>query len=281
MDFNLNEEVKSIMSKAAASINVNQFKTAVDAANKHSNALKDISFPNVTEILANYQQVQLGGIQKAVESIQKEAARSFPNQAKAIDKIYDNGWSVGYSNEIIRKVFSEPEFFWEMRDDDVNNFFINTFSDRHTLKNELYNTSEILDNYGDLLKIMGTILERQESSECWKVFYPQLFAILDRMMVYQVQGYSLSNSEITRRKDVRNFQKNVMKKDNTNDILNYIYVRTLNEIVKYWERSDFEKENVSYSRHSVQHGRYDPSNYTFNQFIKLVLSISALSLFNE
>lgn len=281
LDFNLNEEVKSAMSKVAASINFEQMQPLVNAANLYKSLFEDLTFPNVVETLTAQQQVQINELQRVVKSIQKEVAKNFPNQAKAIDKIYDNGWSIGYSDGILRRVLSEPHFFIEMSKSEVDGYFLNTFSNEHTLKHELYNDAELLDEYGISLRIMGDVLETQGISECWRVLFPQLFAILDRMVVYQSQNSSLKNGEITRFTEVESFSKDIMKKDNSSDIFNYIYVRTLNKILRYWKGTNFSKPKVKYSRHSVQHGRYNPNNYTFAQFISLVLTVSALSLFNE
>lgn len=281
LDFNLNEEVKSAMSKVAASINFEQMQPLVNAANLYKSLFEDLTFPNVVKTLTAQQQVQINELQRVVKSIQKEVAKNFPNQAKAIDKIYDNGWSIGYSDGILRRVLSEPQFFIEMSKSEVDGYFLNTFSNEHTLKHELYNDAELLDEYGISLRIMGDVLETQGISECWRVLFPQLFAILDRMVVYQSQNSSLKNGEITRFTEVESFSKDIMKKDNSSDIFNYIYVRTLNKILRYWKGTNFSKSKVKYSRHSVQHGRYNPSNYTFAQFIRLVLTVSALSLFNE
>jgi hypothetical protein len=39
----------------------------------------------------------------------------------------------------------------------------------------------------------------------------------------------------------------------------------------YFDFNDYSLASMPYSRHTVEHGRFDPNNYTFTQFMQLVL----------
>ncbi|WP_243686028.1 hypothetical protein [Lentilactobacillus rapi] len=42
-------------------------------------------------------------------------------------------------------------------------------------------------------------------------------------------------------------------------------------LYKYADFNEYTLKTMPYSRHTVEHGRFDPSNLTFTQFMQLVL----------
>lgn len=218
-------------------------------------------------------------IQKAIQEAHEEAIKDVPLQIKVLDKMYALGWSVGSANELTLKMINRPEQFLKISDEDLDELLLENFSEKDSLKSEIYGLTNDIPKYAGVIQVMGDTLN--EDTNNWIIMYPQIFALIDRVISYQSNDFSLENNEYTKWRLINDFYDSLLKKDNANDLFQYIYLKTIEKAIQLWKFQDFSEQNLRLSRNAVQHGRYDPKNYTYKQFAQLVLILSTLTMFNN
>ncbi|MBM9929300.1 hypothetical protein JMK98_02235 [Pediococcus pentosaceus] len=218
-------------------------------------------------------------IQKAIQEAQEKAIKDIPLQIKVLDKMYALGWSAGSANELTLKMINKPKEFLEMSDKNLDELLLENFSEKGSLKSEIYGLSNDIPKYAEVIQVMGDTLD--EDTNNWIIMYPQIFALIDRVISYQSNDFSLKNTKFTNKDSIIKFYKKLLKKDNANDLFEYIYLKTIERATYLWQSQPFSEPELKFTRNAVQHGRYDPKNYTYKQFAQLVLMLSTLTMFNN
>ncbi|KAF0422147.1 hypothetical protein [Pediococcus pentosaceus] len=277
-----NEELSKIIKSLNDSIEPvrNYAKVANEFAEILSpmNVLENINVKNIAETISN-QMEYIDAIHKAIEEAQKEAIKDIPLQIEVLDKMYALGWSVGSASELTLKMINRPEQFLKISDEDLDELLLENFSKKGSLKSEIYGLANEIPKYTEVIQVMGDTLN--EDGNNWIMMYPQIFALIDRVISYQSNDFSLKNRKFTNNGSINKFHKKLRKKDNTEDLFEYIYLKAIERATYLWQSQSFSEPELKFTRNAVQHGRYDPKNYTYKQFAQLVLMLSTLTMFNN
>lgn len=219
--------------------------------------------------------------ERARKSVEKFRSK-YPEQKKVIDEIYQSGWAVGNEIGNFSNLLSHPEKFTILSKEDFDNQYTDFYVTKKEMYSELKSIRSSLTLHHEVVD--GLISTLQESPNSWKLLYPQIFSIMDAILVSQRHDGSLEVDDYSNSRHVREMRKKSKKnKEFEVDIFKYIYFKTLKKVEKLWESHPFElpSENVKFGRNSVQHGRYDPNNYEYKQFVQLVILMTTLCIYSE
>lgn len=275
-----NEELfkisKSISDAVKPVMGYSDFAKAFAKIYSPINVFENIDVKNITKAIAK-QSEYMNGIHQVIQEAHKKAVKNMPSQIKILDKIYEIGWPVGTESEVTFQMINSPESFLKMDDKKLDALLVEEFCKVDNLKSEIYGISSAVPEYAEVIRMMGNILDENN----WIIMYPQIFALMDRMIVYQSNDSSLENDNYTNIRSVKSFYKKLRKKDNSDDLFQYIYLKTFEKATHLWDYQSFSEPDLRLTRNAVQHGRYDPKNYTYKQFAQLVLMLSTLAMFND
>lgn len=215
---------------------------------------------------------------KVADNFKKE----YPNQRKVIDKIYQTGWSMGNGIENFPNLFTQPDDLLKFSLDEIDQQYSSYYIKNNGIFDELENIQSSVTIHKDIVQDLITTLK--ESPNSWKLFYPLLFSILDAILVSQRHEGKLNVDDFSNHGRVEKMKKRSKSDKKIEvDIFQYVYYKTLEQADILFKNKPFKlpSEQVEFGRNSIQHGRYDPSNYTYKQFAQLVVFISTLCIYNK
>lgn len=163
----------------------------------------------------------------------------------------------------------------ELDNQALNQVFVDTLiQNSHRLLNQnLDDLAAALDSgHAKQIKIIKRLLG--ESRDNYIVLFNVLFSILEMVTVQKygksrtaTWNYNPSLNEIKRIneqiKTDRHKQFGRLLELNELDVLSGLY--------KFFDFNSYNLETMPYSRHTVEHGKFDPNNYTFTEFMQLVI----------
>ncbi|KRM09246.1 hypothetical protein FD41_GL002724 [Lentilactobacillus farraginis DSM 18382 = JCM 14108] len=163
----------------------------------------------------------------------------------------------------------------KLNDRALNQVFVDTLiQNNHQLLNQnLDDLASALDSgHAKQVKIIKRLI--YESRDNYIVLFNVLFSILEMVTVQKygqsrtaTWNYNPSLNEIKRIneqiKTDRHKQFGRLLELNELDVLSGLY--------KFFDFNSYRLETMPYSRHTVEHGKFDPNNYTFTEFMQLVL----------
>ncbi|MGX6472097.1 hypothetical protein [Pediococcus pentosaceus] len=223
-------------------------------------------------------QRQLEIWEKSTKKFREQLEHDYPKQVVMINRLHNLGWSLGYANEITFEIVYDYETYSKMSNKKLDEFMEKNLSEK-VIQKELRAAANFTNEYKEVINMMSRVIVNVKES--WIIMYPQLFAILDRFFVFQGNRKSLNNTEYTQREALKNYKNELLLHKNSQNISLYVYIKTIDYLFKLWKSQPFNSDNLKLTRNSVQHGRYNPKNYTFKQFAQLVLALSTLAQFNK
>ncbi|EEI20390.1 hypothetical protein G8J22_00522 [Lentilactobacillus hilgardii] len=163
----------------------------------------------------------------------------------------------------------------KLDDHELNQVFVDTLiRDSHNLLNQnLDDLAASLDNgHAKQIKIVKRLI--YQAHDNYIVLFNLLFSILEMVTVQKygqsrtaTWNYNPSLNEIKRIneqiKTDRHKQFGRLLELNELDVLSGLY--------KFFDFNSYHLQTMPYSRHTVEHGKFDPNNYTFTEFMQLVL----------
>ncbi len=163
----------------------------------------------------------------------------------------------------------------KMSDAELNQVFVDTLiADNHRLLNQ--NLDELADSlvggYANQVRIIKRLINEQRDN--YLVLFNTLFSILEQVTVNKygksrtaTWNYNPGLHEIKRIneeiKTDRHRQYGRLLDLNELDVLSNLY--------KFFDFSSYTLQTMPYSRHTVEHGKFDPDHYTFTEFMQLVV----------
>lgn len=219
---------------------------------------------------------QLSKIAKAVEEVQEEFAALYPQRAETIKNMSSIGWTVGNIDS-----FQIMDSLDGMSTEEMDEFLINYYS-KDNYKNmfeELDLIIEFLDaGYKNQAKTLKSILTQDINN--YKIAIPVLFPILE--YTFEKEMGMLNMQDTMRFRDIRDKKQLVNKKDLKSIWISMI-VSTYTVLQNDFDNGSSQRagfnqgiNKVKYSRHSVLHGRFNPSRLTIKDLIQLILLTSSV-----
>lgn len=208
--------------------------------------------------------------------------RKYPEQREVIDKIYSTKWSMGNEIGNFSHLLTSPDEFLKLSPSEMDEQYMSYYIDQNGVFEELKNIRDSLTIHRSIVADIITTLK--ESPNSWKLLYPQLFAIVDAILISQRFDGNLTVGEFSNFKGVKGMMTNSESDtEKETDIFKYVYYKTMEMTVELWKKQPFAlpSEQVEFGRNSIQHGRYDPQNFTYKQFVQLVVFVSTLCIYNK
>lgn len=111
---------------------------------------------------------------------------------------------------------------------------------------------------------------------------PFLFSIMERMFVNQASKID-NVSSYAKNKEIEKIARISKEKfENNKDIFMLIHYNALELVSNYFSYISFEKNQINeVNRHAILHGKYNPNNYTFSDYLRLLTVIESLSFFED
>lgn len=163
----------------------------------------------------------------------------------------------------------------KLNDHDLNQVFVATLiNDSHRLLNEnLDDLADSLDpGHARQIKIIKRLI--YQAHDNYIVLFNVLFSILEMVTV---QKYGKSRTATWNYNPSLNEIKRINEQMKTDTHKQFGRLLELNELdvlsglYKFFDFSSYNLNTMPYSRHTVEHGKFDPNNYTFTEFMQLVL----------
>lgn len=215
---------------------------------------------------------------KSVEDFRKK----YPDQKVLIDELYDSGWAIGNEIGNFSRTLLHPEEFPEHSQQKMDQYYTDYYVNSDGLIEELEGIEDSLTLHRETIK--GLINVLKESPSSWKLLYPQIFAVIDAIMVSQSHDGNLEVAEYSNLRKVRAMHEQSKEDEKVSiDIFKYAYSKTIEMAEDLWQFQSFDvsSEKIEFGRNSIQHGRYDPENYTYKQFVQLVILMTTLCIYND
>ena len=116
----------------------------------------------------------------------------------------------------------------------------------------------------------------------YTVTVPFLFSIMERMFVNQASKIDNVSSS-AKIKEIEKIAKISKEKSEDNkDLLMLIHYNTIELVSNYFSYISFEEDQINeINRHAVLHGKYNPNNYTFSDYLRLLTVVESLSFFED
>lgn len=201
----------------------------------------------------------------------KETNKSY---AIFMDKSAKLGWVPLLNWELNYEFYSKGN---ELTLEELNDLYLNSLE-----KDDYSSTFQLLDDLEDNLD-SGYKLEVNKIKKILEVdidnytlVIPHLYILLDYIFANIYNDGDLSKQEYMNNKNVKKMIKDKKIEDESYSgyyqLMQYNCLKLLNAHVKF---SPFA--NPVFNRHHVLHGRFDPVNYDFSNFLKLLVLCSNLS----
>lgn len=235
---------------------------------KTQDSLEQVYY-NIQPILAEAQKAfeELGDITEGF----KETNRVY---IEFTEKSKDLGWSslmewpINYNFYVALNTKSKVE---------LNQFYL-----RYLTKHNCSAVFKLLDDlesnlnngYKKEIKKIKKILSSDIQN--FTIAIPHLYILLDYIFVYQYKGGDLSTDDFMRKKSVQELA--IRKKVSEEDYSGFYKIIQYNCLLLLAEHVDFVHFSTPvFNRHHVLHGRYDPSNFKFPDFLRLLVLCSSMS----
>ncbi|OQO71304.1 hypothetical protein BH747_00275 [Enterococcus villorum] len=234
--------------------------------------MKGISIDKIFSLSINKEYFdKLTEIINSVPEMLKNISQLEKYYVDKIEKVKNLGWTMSellMEEEIIEKDEN-------MTDEYIHQFYKSNhyhqlFKEFESIKN---NCGEAFD---DTLDMIIEVLEVDMK------YYPLcvgvLFSIVDHSFVYQLEDGQMDNSKFINKKTQEEFSGKI---NNDKTVLLKKIRLTCCELIKekYFKSVSFSDNKLT--RHSVHHGRYDVTQITEKEFIRLVNFCSTFSEFNN
>lgn len=161
-----------------------------------------------------------------------------------------------------------------------NDFMANYYT-KNNYKNFFYEFNAILDDFIDMdfdagyleqLKLMRKLVS--EDFENYKVLISTAVSILEFKYIEKLG--SVNTDDVLHYVDIKNYFKR--HNNDRRSALDYLtFVSLLGMLQKFYKGEKFSVgvEHTNLTRHTVQHGRFDPARFQETDFIKIILMIVA------
>jgi len=230
------------------------------------------SVQNIMEPIAK----QLSKIAESIDEVQEELAAMYPKRAETIKSMSSIGWTVGSIDS-----FQIMDSLDGRSTEEINKFLMEYYSenDYKNMFEELDLIIEFLDaGYKNQAETLKFILIQDINN--YKIAIPVLFPILE--YTFEKEMGMLNMQDTMRFRDIRSKKQLVNKKD-LKSIWTSMIVSTYTVLQNDFDNGSSQRagfnqgiNKVKYSRHSVLHGRFNPSRLTIKDLIQLILLISSV-----
>ena len=286
---------------ATSTCNSKSFTTAMEIYNKqnreyihrtvtsltnHPDFIKSVSKPfGDVEAIRSGLELQNKKIQESLRSLhetfEKQVKESYKRYSKLeplIISIGKEGWVISpyISLSTVKDIKKLPKEEWANKfstiyeDNNHRQFFV----EFDELINSGFEQSKLDQGYLDELKKIRNLLDSDFSN--YEVLIPTAFTVLE-FKLNEKLGL-IDTSETIKIKSVPKIKNKALNADDRN-ILSLLSFRSVAIVLdKYYSYKEFQDgiDDTEFSRHSVQHGRFNPLRYEENDIIKIILLIAAL-----
>lgn len=230
------------------------------------------------EKLENVLPKNLEVIEKSIAPIVEELKNRCPTQMNMIDRIYERGWALGTDTGPTVHLLTNTVTYGDISKDAIDKIFIDIYSDKSNLLEELESISYPGNRFNDNIKIMKRLI--QNDNEAWKVLLPEIFSMLDMQYVILdddlfPDNFGYITSKLNR-KTLRQKKNHI-----DSDVYEYIEYKNAELIVELFSGNNQKLAGKIFNRNTIQHGGYDPANYEYSEFAKLIVLLSSLTFFIE
>ncbi|SYW07939.1 hypothetical protein OENI_140005 [Oenococcus oeni] len=253
-----------------------------------SNLFKEMNLSPYIETVKNldkdlYSQIgKFSNLAKQLEETNKIFQKQEKKRKPYYDKIFfeykKTGWVMGSAFDyeiIINKKLDIDSLNEQLVGYYSNNHFQETFSELKEISDFLkINKSKGFQNQLDMItKVLSSDIE------LFPVIMPTLMAILSYIFDLS-QGQINSNAHINYAQISKLLKKNKNKQDDYTYMFHLNKIAVLTCLFNLFSGSNFDAgpDKSLYTRHSVQHGRYNPDRFTKEDLIKLIVLISGICL---
>lgn len=240
-----------------------------------------MSIEEATSMIDNLNDVlpkNLDALAKSIEPVVRELKNRYPTQIMMINRIYESGWALGTDTGPTVQLLTNTVTYGDISKDAIDKIFIDIYSDKSNLLEELESISYPGNRFNNNIKIMKRLI--QNDNEAWKVLLPEIFSMLDMQYVILDDDlfpgkFGYTTSKLNR--------KTLRKKKNhiDSDVYEYISYKNAELIVGLFGGNNLKRAGEIFNRNTIQHGGFDPENYEYSEFAKLVVLLSSLSFFIE
>lgn len=213
---------------------------------------------------------------KELRTTLKRFEERYPRQKEMIDKLATHHWMLGSSSDDDRPYIMRINQYYSMSANELDDMYTDYFQDTDHLISEIESVTNMLIVHKSTLENICHTLKNYPES--WKVLFPQVFAVIDAIILKRRNIYGEDTVLYLNKRAIEAMIDNKMIPNINTQIFQYALFRCIKEADLLWSKG--YDENF-YSRNTVQHGQYNPSNFTHKHFCQLILLMTTLALFNE
>ncbi|MBG1236923.1 hypothetical protein KGI31_12825 [Lactiplantibacillus pentosus] len=219
------------------------------------------------------------GMQEIFNKANEITKERYPKQVKVVDSLFASGWAIGNEGFEDVTLITDPDRWINYSPDDFNIYFSKRYANRRVLASDLKSVKTETVNDETLIAQCVRIIE--SDGDGWKVLYPQIFAMMDKSLLSQINANKIQNKNYTQSSRITKLVTKMSYSTMGSMITGYIYLKALKKATELWRFNKDTERPIPFTRNTIMHGKYSSDNYDYDQFAQLVLLFTTISIFDD